>query len=79
MRDRIGRYEIIYPIAQGGMAEVFAGRLPGMAGFEKLVAIKLIHAHLCKEQQFIQMFLDEARLAASLRHPNVAEHFEVKH
>jgi serine/threonine-protein kinase len=76
-RDRIGRYEIIYPIAQGGMAEVFVGRLPGMAGFEKLVAIKLIHAHLCKEQQFIQMFLDEARLAASIRHPNVAEIFEV--
>jgi serine/threonine-protein kinase len=59
------------------MAEVYVGRLPGMAGFEKFVAIKLIHPHLSKEKQFIKMFLDEARLAASIHHPNVAEIFEV--
>lgn len=76
-KDRIGRYEIIYPLAHGGMAEVHVGRLPGMAGFEKFVAIKLIHSHLSKEKQFIKMFLDEARLAASIRHPNVAEIYEV--
>ncbi|HUT76709.1 MAG TPA: serine/threonine-protein kinase, partial [Polyangia bacterium] len=76
-RERIGRYEVIYPLAHGGMAEVYVGRLPGMAGFEKFVAIKLIHAHLSKEKQFIKMFLDEARLAASIRHPNVAEIYEV--
>jgi serine/threonine-protein kinase len=76
-RSRIGRYEVIYPIAQGGMAEVYAGRLSGMAGFEKLVAIKVVHPYLTSEQEFVEMFLDEARLAARIHHPNVAEIYEV--
>jgi serine/threonine-protein kinase len=73
----IGRYEVIYPIARGGMASVHVGRLPGMAGFEKLVAVKVIHPHLCGEREFIEMFLDEARLAARIHHPNVVEIYEV--
>jgi len=76
-RSTIDRYEVIYPIAHGGMAGVHVGRLPGMAGFEKLVAIKVIHEHLSAEREFVEMFLDEARLAAQIRHPNVAEVFEV--
>jgi serine/threonine-protein kinase len=76
-RSKIGRYEVIYPIAQGGMAGVYAGRLPGMAGFEKLVALKVIHPYLTSEREFVEMFLDEARLAARVHHPNVAEIYEV--
>lgn len=77
MLRSVGRYEIIYPIASGGMASVYAGRLHGMAGFERLVAIKVIHPHLAEEPSFIEMFLDEARLAARIQHPNVGEIFEV--
>jgi serine/threonine-protein kinase len=76
-RSRIGRFEVIYPLAQGGMASVHVGRLSGMAGFEKLVAIKVIHSHLASEESFVKMFLDEARLAAQIHHPNVGEVIEV--
>ncbi|MCP4708600.1 MAG: protein kinase, partial [Planctomycetes bacterium] len=76
-RSRIGRYEVIYPLAAGGMASVHVGRISGMAGFERLVAIKVIHSHLANQQMFVDMFLDEARLAAGIRHPNVAEIYEV--
>lgn len=76
-RSRIGRYEVIYPLGQGGMASVYIGRLVGMAGFERLVAIKVIHPHLSSNPLFVEMFLDEARLAASIHHPNVGEIFEV--
>ncbi len=75
-RDKIGRYEIIYPLAAGGMATVYVARLSGPAGFEKLVAIKVIHPHLATQKMFVDMFLDEARLAAGIHHPNVAEIFE---
>lgn len=74
---RIGRYEMIYPISHGGMASVFAGRLTGLAGFQRLVAIKIIHPHLSSQLNFIEMFLDEARLAACIHHPNVGEVYEV--
>jgi serine/threonine protein kinase len=68
---RLGRYEIITHLAAGGMATVFLARALGAAGFHRLVAIKLLHAHVAADQQFIAMFLDEARLAARIRHPNV--------
>ncbi|MCP4606538.1 MAG: serine/threonine protein kinase [Proteobacteria bacterium] len=76
-RDNFGRYEVICPIDQGGMASVYAGRLSSMAGFERLVAIKVIHEHLSEDPAFIKMFLDEARIAAGINHPNVGEIFEV--
>ena len=76
-RERLGRYEIIYPISWGGMASVYAGRLSGIAGFQRLVAIKVVHSHLAAEDKFIKMFLDEARLAAGIHHPNVGEVIEV--
>ncbi|MCU0664172.1 MAG: serine/threonine protein kinase [Myxococcota bacterium] len=68
---------MLRPLASGGMATVFLGRLSGMAGFEKLVAIKVIHPHLIEQQEFVEMFLDEARLSARIHHPNVVEIFEV--
>jgi len=68
---------VIYPLAVGGMAGVHVGRLSGMAGFEKLVAIKVIHPHLAVKGEFVDMFLDEARLAARIHHPNVGETLEI--
>ncbi len=76
-RAQIGRYDLLFPLGQGGMATVFAGRLSGMAGFEKLVAIKVIHPHLADQQAFVDMFLDEARIAARIHHPNVGEILDV--
>jgi serine/threonine-protein kinase len=70
---RIGRYEIIAPLASGGMAEVLLGRLSGPSGFERVVAIKRILPHLAREPSFVTMFLDEARIVAQLRHPNVVQ------
>lgn len=74
---RIDRYDIVYQIASGGMASVYVGHLSGPAGFEKLVAIKVIHPHLAEETALIDMFLDEARHSARLHHPNVGEVLEV--
>ena len=68
---RAGRYETLRPIASGGMATVYLGRTVGAGGLERLVAIKIMHPHTAAEPEFVAMFLDEARLAARLRHPNV--------
>lgn len=68
---RLGRYEVLTMLASGGMATVYVARAQGVAGFERLVAIKVLHPHLAHDEDFISMFLDEARLAARIRHPNV--------
>ena len=67
----IGRYALYDEIASGGMASVHIGRLLGPVGFSRTVAIKRMHANLAKDPEFVSMFLDEARLAARIRHPNV--------
>jgi len=69
----LGRYELLLPIAQGGMATVWAARQRGTRGFNKTVAIKTMLPTLSEDAQFEQMFLDEAALAAKIHHPNVAE------
>jgi serine/threonine-protein kinase len=76
---RLGRYEIITNLASGGMATVFLGRALGAAGFNRLVAIKLLHPHIAADEQFITMFIDEARLAARIRHPNVVPTLDLQH
>lgn len=68
---RIGRYELKCKIAQGGMAVVYLGQLTGGHGFEKSVAVKVMHSHLIDDRRFVDMFLDEARLVARIEHPNV--------
>jgi serine/threonine-protein kinase len=73
---RFGRYELICRLASGGMANLYLARLSGRAGFAKEVAIKRIHEHLSEEEEFIQMFIDEARLAARITHPNVGQVLE---
>jgi hypothetical protein len=67
----IGRWEIVRRLGSGGMADVYLARARGDAGFEKLVAIKVMHPHLARDQRLIDHFLDEARLAARITHPNV--------
>ncbi|MEM6295653.1 MAG: serine/threonine-protein kinase [Myxococcota bacterium] len=69
----VGRYELIHRLGHGGMASVYLGRAIGTAGFERLVAVKVIHPHLANEAEFVEMFLDEARIAAKIHHPNVCE------
>lgn len=75
---RIGRYEVLGEIASGGMATVYLARSLGAKGFSRLVAIKRLHPHLESEEDFVQMFLDEARLAARIRHPNVVATLDVE-
>jgi serine/threonine protein kinase len=67
----VGRYALYDEIAAGGMATVHIGRLIGPVGFSRTVAIKRMHPNLSKDPEFVSMFLDEARLAARIRHPNV--------
>ena len=73
----VGRYAIYDEIASGGMATVHFGRLLGAVGFSRAVAIKCLHAHLAKDPEFVKMFLDEARVAARIRHPNVVPTLDV--
>ncbi len=76
-QKRYGRYETLRLIASGGMASVYLGRALGAGGFERLVAIKVMHPHIAHERDFVSMFLDEARLAARIRHPNVVPTLDV--
>jgi len=69
----VGRYEFLVPIAQGGMAAVWAARLKGTRGFTKTVAVKTMLPTISDNPHFEQMFLDEAQLASRIRHPNVVE------
>ena len=68
-----GQYKLIERLAVGGMAEVFLAHQPGPDGFEKPVVIKRIRPHLSKQPAFVRMFLNEARLAAQLNHPNIVQ------
>ncbi len=73
----VGRYALFGEIAAGGMATVAFGRLLGEAGFSRTVAIKCLHSYFAKDPEFVAMFLDEARLAARIRHPNVVPTLDV--
>ncbi|MFK7985996.1 MAG: serine/threonine protein kinase [Sandaracinaceae bacterium] len=72
----VGRYRLCYEIASGGMATVYLARAQGPGGFEKLVALKCILPHLAKDPRFVDMFFDEARVAARIDHPNVCTVFD---
>ena len=74
---RIGRYGIFGEIASGGMATVYFGRLMGAVGFSRSVAIKQLHAQYARSPEFVAQFLDEARLTARIRHPNVVSVLDV--
>jgi serine/threonine protein kinase len=74
---RIGKYRILRQIAQGGMAEIYLASATGIEGFEKLCVLKRILPLLATNAEFVQMFLDEARIAASLLHSNIAQVFDI--
>ncbi|MBI4952812.1 MAG: serine/threonine protein kinase [Myxococcales bacterium] len=75
--DAVGKYEIVAYLASGGMAELYLARVRGIEGFEKVVALKRILPKLAEDPEVVSMFLDEARLAASLHHPNLAQIYDV--
>jgi serine/threonine-protein kinase len=72
-----GKYTLLRKLAEGGMAEIYLALQTGMGGFGKLLVIKRIKQAHNKDREFIGMFLDEARIAASLSHPNITQIFEV--
>ena len=69
--QRVGKYQVLKRLATGGMAELFLARSTGIEGFQKVVALKRILPQLADNEDFVEMFLHEARLAASLEHPNI--------
>jgi eukaryotic-like serine/threonine-protein kinase len=73
----LGRYHLYGELASGGMATVHLGRQVGSGGFSKMVAIKRLHPQFGKMEEFVEMFLAEARLAARIRHPNVVQPLDV--
>jgi serine/threonine protein kinase len=74
---RLGKYEILALLALGGTAEIYLARIGGAAGFEKYVVVKCLHDHLADDEEFVKMFLDEARLAAHLDHSNIVQTMEL--
>ena len=73
---QFGKYWLTDRIAVGGMAELYRGKISGDEGFEKAVAVKKILPHLAAEQDAVNYFIDEARLAALLQHPNIAQIYD---
>jgi tRNA A-37 threonylcarbamoyl transferase component Bud32 len=74
---RFGKYTVLGHLATGGMAEVYLARAAGIEGFEKIVVIKRIKPELIGDKSTTEMFLHEARLAATLQHPNIAQVHEI--
>jgi TonB family protein len=74
---RFGQYTLLERIAVGGMAEVWKARMRGVEGFQKTVAIKRILPHMTDNAEFVGMFIDEAKLAAQLTHPNIVHIYDL--
>src|SRR6478735_5201058 len=75
--ERLGRYSVLKHLASGGMADVLLGRTEGIEGFERHVVLKRIKAEHARDQRFISMFLDEARVAANLHHQNIVQVYDI--
>jgi serine/threonine protein kinase/CheY-like chemotaxis protein len=75
--ERFGQYTLLEKIAAGGMAEVWKARMRGVEGFQKTVAIKKILGHMTDNSEFVGMFIDEAKLAAQLSHPNIVHIYDL--
>jgi tetratricopeptide (TPR) repeat protein len=74
--EKTARYQLLERIAVGGMAELYRARVRGEQGFEKLVAVKKILPHLTGEEDLVNAFIEEAKLAALLQHPNIVQIFD---
>ena len=72
-----GPYRLLERVAVGGMAEVFRAKRSGVEGFEKVVAVKRILSHLSDNKEFVDMFVDEAKMVAGLTHPNIVQIFDL--
>ncbi len=77
MAQTLGKYQLVKKLAVGGMGEVWLARQKGPVGFEKLVVVKTLLKHLKEDQEFVNMFFDEARIAAVLNHPNIAQIYDL--
>lgn len=75
--QRFGKYEVLGKIGAGGMAEIYKCRLSGIGGFDKTVVVKRMLPELLDDQELVHMFLDEARIAANLTHPNIVQIYEI--
>jgi TonB family protein len=74
--ERLGRYTLVRQLGAGGMGELYLARADGIAGFAKLVAVKRIIAHKANDR-LVKMLINEARLVASLQHPNIAQVYDI--
>src|SRR5687767_15274420 len=74
---RFGQYEVLARLATGGAANIFLARQPGAGGFKTLVCLKTLLPERASDHEFVEMFLDEARLAARLSHPNCVEIYDL--
>ncbi len=74
---QFGPYRLVRQVAVGGMAEIHLAKTKGIAGFEKYVAVKMIHPNFAEDEQFIQMLVDEAKIAVQLTHGNIAQTFDL--
>ena len=77
MAETFGRYQLLKKIATGGMAEIYLARQQGLEGFEKLLVLKRILPHLAENEEFVEMFLHEARVAVRLNHPNIVQIYDL--
>jgi serine/threonine protein kinase len=74
---KLGKYEVLCRLSTGGMAEIFLASQRGLAGFRKLVVLKQILPDIAGEEEFVQMFLDEAKVTAAFNHPHIAQVFDL--
>jgi serine/threonine protein kinase len=75
--DRLGNYEILRRLGEGGMAEIYVARTHVTEGVSRLVALKQLRSVFAGDGELIRMFVDEAKLSAALQHPGIAQVFEV--
>ena len=75
--QEFGNYHLLEKIATGGMAEVWRARAYGMAGFEKILVIKKVLDSLVKDEEFVRLFIDEARIGVQLHHVNIVQVFDL--
>jgi eukaryotic-like serine/threonine-protein kinase len=77
VRGYYGKYFLLKKLAAGGMGEIFLAKQQGPAGFEKILVVKKVLAHLTENKEFVELFLAEARLAARMNHRNIVQVFEL--
>ncbi|MFI5289596.1 MAG: serine/threonine protein kinase, partial [Polyangia bacterium] len=73
----LGPYRLLSQLAVGGMAEIYVAKTAGVGGFEKLIALKVIHPNFSEDPEFVQMLVDEAKLSVQLQHANIVQTFDL--